>query len=385
MRNNKNPVVFLDSVTHFGGSIKSTVILLNELKNKCEIMVLDIGGCCSEYIEALEYYGIPYQILLPNAKRQIIGGRLLIVRLVKMLQAYREISQIIRLLRKKIVELNPQVVWLNSEKFMFCLGRAVGNKFSTLMFIRGKHSPLKWYCLRDWKRLKLIVGNNSESLNLFRQLNWAKNKLAIVYNGIDINEINNTAELKKGLPDLNRDFKIILPATLIPLKNHTMAIKAFSGFAAIYPDSVLWICGDTPNNLPMDYENSLHKLCTELNLAEKVHFLGWRSDVPAVITKADILILTSTTEGFPRTILEAMALGTPVISTSVGGVPEIIKNGKDGFLVPLNAIEKLTKTLTKLTDVNIRKQLAQNALETVKQRFTVKQQVKKFLNCISEI
>ena len=69
-------------------------------------------------------------------------------------------------------------------------------------------------------------------------------------------------------------------------------------------------------------------------LKEEVIFLGFRDDIPNVLKEVDILVLPSTTEAFPRVVIEGMAMGLPVIGTSVGGIPEAIVHGKTGLVVP---------------------------------------------------
>ena len=83
----KRPIVFFGTVTHFGGSEKSTVALIVELKKTCDVIVLDVSGCCTEYINELEKLGITYEIIFPKAKNIIIGGSSRISRLWRVIIA----------------------------------------------------------------------------------------------------------------------------------------------------------------------------------------------------------------------------------------------------------------------------------------------------------
>ena len=92
----------------------------------------------------------------------------------------------------------------------------------------------------------------------------------------------------------------------------------------------------------------LRALVEELNLKQKVLFLGRRDDVPELMAAADALVLSSRWEGLPGVVLEAMAAELPVVATEVGGTPELIVDGETGFLVPAAAPQELAEALEKL-------------------------------------
>jgi glycosyltransferase involved in cell wall biosynthesis len=82
------------------------------------------------------------------------------------------------------------------------------------------------------------------------------------------------------------------------------------------------------------YEAALHGLTSDLGVGEAVTFLGERTDIPEILRALDVVLVPSWEEPFGRTVIEAMAMGTPVIATSVGGPAEIIRSGRDGLLLP---------------------------------------------------
>jgi glycosyltransferase involved in cell wall biosynthesis len=83
------------------------------------------------------------------------------------------------------------------------------------------------------------------------------------------------------------------------------------------------------------YARQLHRQCDALNLTNRVHFLGFRDDVPALMSLVDVIAHTSTApEPFGRVIVEGMLAGTPVVATAAGGAREIINSGENGLLVP---------------------------------------------------
>ncbi|MGC4085041.1 MAG: glycosyltransferase, partial [Vicinamibacterales bacterium] len=95
-----------------------------------------------------------------------------------------------------------------------------------------------------------------------------------------------------------------------------------------YPGAVAWLVGDGP--LRSSFEAEL----AARDLASSVRVLGTRSDVPALLAAADVLVHPSLEEGFSNALLEGMAAGLPVVATAVGGNPEAIVDGVTGYLVP---------------------------------------------------
>jgi len=380
------PIVFVSSITHYGGSGKCSIDLIKEIKKRHKVVVLDFYGCSDAYIKQLKENDIEYHIVIPHTKRQIIGGRSPISRLWNMLKAAREIKQLIRLLRTKLQEIEPRIIWLISEKTMFCVGRAVGRRYPTIRVVHGQHgaSP-RWYCLWDWKNIGMIVGVNYESIEIFQAFHWAEGKLKVIHNGIDFPAVQTTGEVMEDLPAQNAPVKIVMLANFFPLKAHSVAIKGFAKFCRAGGEGVLWICGDTPNNLGPDYETSLRQLCHSVGAADKIHFLGWRSDAAAIVKHSNILIVTSETEGMPRSVLEAMALGKPVIATRVGGIPEVIRDGVDGILIDVGDDDAVAESLQRLENPDIRREMGLAAQQRIKANFNIKDKAAEFLKCVDKV
>lgn len=78
----------------------------------------------------------------------------------------------------------------------------------------------------------------------------------------------------------------------------------------------------------------LVNLASEMGIAERVHFLGWRKDMVPVYAGLDLLALTSDNEGTPVALIEGMVAGVPVVATAVGGIPDVVRDGTTGRLVP---------------------------------------------------
>ncbi|MDH3891777.1 MAG: glycosyltransferase family 4 protein [candidate division Zixibacteria bacterium] len=118
----------------------------------------------------------------------------------------------------------------------------------------------------------------------------------------------------------------------------------------------------------------------------QIRLPGFSAMVISYLKSADILVNPSYSEGLPNVVLEAMAVGTPVVATAVGGVPELIVNRQSGLLVPAGDSNGLGEAILLLAeDLPIRKRLAENGQQVVRQRFTFEQQAKKLTEVYEEV
>ena len=113
-----------------------------------------------------------------------------------------------------------------------------------------------------------------------------------------------------------------------PAKDYPTMIAAFARLAAERPDSQLVLVGEG------SLKSEVERLVRQGGLAGRVRLLGVRRDVPELLSAADGYVLSSAWEGMPVAVLEASAVGLPIVATSVGGVPEVVEDGTTGLLVP---------------------------------------------------
>lgn len=152
-------------------------------------------------------------------------------------------------------------------------------------------------------------------------------------------------------------------------KGHRYALQALRDV----PEVQLLVIGDGKEREPLE------KLSADLGIVQRVHFLGERSDARQIIGTLDVMVLPSLTEGLPNVILEAFAYKTPVVATAVGGVPELVKDGETGWLVPPRDPCALAQAIREaLLNPEEARRRAENAHRYLLANFTVEKQVERW-------
>jgi glycosyltransferase involved in cell wall biosynthesis len=134
------------------------------------------------------------------------------------------------------------------------------------------------------------------------------------------------------------------------------------------------------------YERALRDHADELGVTDRVVFAGYRGDAARVVAAADVVALPSWTEGLPLVVLEAMALGRPVVATAVGGTPELVADGETGLLVPPRDVAALTAALKRvLDDEGLRNRLGEAGKRRVAERFSSEAMTRDVLAVYDEV
>lgn len=153
-----------------------------------------------------------------------------------------------------------------------------------------------------------------------------KGRISQIYNGVDT-QLFCPGE---GGPKIRTELGIVEDAfiagvvgRLVPIKDHPTLFQAFRQLKDVRPDAYLLVVGDGPER------ERLEQLSTD-----QIIFLGNRPDIPAILQALNVFVLPSVNEGISNTILEAMAVGVPVLAANVGGNPELVEHGVTGTLIP---------------------------------------------------
>lgn len=192
----------------------------------------------------------------------------------------------------------------------------------------------------------------SESLKDFVQRveHAPKEKLFVVRYGIEMKrtapeEFKAARERLRKMLELPEDAQLIgMACRLVEQKGLPYAIKAMSLLIPDYPNAHLVIAGDG------EMMHELKHKAGDLEIADHVHFLGWRSDVPQIMMGLDIFLIPSLWEGFGLVALEAMSKRLPIIASRVSALPEVVSEGETGLLIPPKDPEAIVSALSLLLD-----------------------------------
>jgi glycosyltransferase involved in cell wall biosynthesis len=192
--------------------------------------------------------------------------------------------------------------------------------------------------------------------------------------------------IHNGMPDIAPELRanpsrspvrMAMIARFEPQKDHSTLLYALAGLR--HEQWHLDLIGEGPL-MPQARE-----LSRRLGLGDRVQFWGERMDVAARLAEVQVALLITNWEGFPRSILEAMRAGLPVISSSVGGVGESVRDGETGFTVPRGDIEALReRLLLLLTDPDLRTRMGRRAREYYEHNFTLARMVQRTMAIYQE-
>jgi L-malate glycosyltransferase len=207
-------------------------------------------------------------------------------------------------------------------------------------------------------------------------------KLSVIYNGVEIPGLTTNDEkesLRAQLGIQNGAFVIGCVANIQPIKGFEYLIRAISDLAEKVVELQVILVGGiemSDKNLE-NYFLKLRSMISANHLDGKIHFLGSRRDVPALVSIMDIFVLPSLSEGFSNAIIEAMAAGVAVVATTVGGNGEAVMEGGTGLLVPPADPEALVRALTRLyQDKALRKRMGEAARKRAAENFSISQMVR---------
>lgn len=178
---------------------------------------------------------------------------------------------------------------------------------------------------------RIVAVSESIKKDILKYDKIAPFKVVVIHNGVDITKFNPEGkfhDIRKEFTISDNEIIIGFVGRLVPAKGLQYLIDAFSLLNRELKNIKLLIVGEG------SLLDSLRESVQKNNINEKVIFTGKRHDIPDILSAIDLFIMPSIAEGLPNSLLEAMAMGKPIVATEIGGTPELIKNGFNGLLVP---------------------------------------------------
>jgi L-malate glycosyltransferase len=265
----------------------------------------------------------------------------------------------IKQLRSEILETKPDLIHANSIRAGLTANLAsIGTRLPVFWHIQDE---LKLHPFSIAIRLLVAVSSRTRLIPVSyataesfrgRILQWFGKHVPerIVHNAIEIEKFKYNPEYRPkireelGLDD--NEFVLGIVGQITPRKGQLELIQTFAKACEQMPSSTLLIIGAPMFNKDSVYLEQLKQTVSRLGIQERVKFLGLRKDVPAIMQALDVLVVNSKSEALVVVAIEAMACGTPIIATSVGGTKEIIEHKVNGWLTSFGDEKQLIEALS---------------------------------------
>lgn len=235
-------------------------------------------------------------------------------------------------------------------------------------YIQQNFKTWLWFRVMRLSRT-IITVTEGIAEEISRYGNIPRDKIKAIYNGIDLT--GQAPALSKQ--SLRQEFSFSPDDFLIGTVGNLRAIKG-QRYLVQAVQEILFKDGRAKVVLigSGEEQENLQKLAAQLHISDKIKFLGYRENAGRLIGMFDVFALPSLSEGFPNVLLEAIMAEVPVVAANVGGVPEIVRHGKEALLVNPADVSGLAAAILQLADQpELRSTLVKNALDRVKNHFDI--------------
>jgi glycosyltransferase involved in cell wall biosynthesis len=265
-------------------------------------------------------------------------------------------------------------------------GRIAGRLAGVPVIISTVHNSLKDYEVRSLRRglytaglrltlpfvHRIICVSDANRRDLIDECPAAAVRIQTVYNGVDPSAFPSQPDRQKVRQELGitQGPVLVMIARLTEAKGHRYLLQAFPDLLKTWPQLCCVFVGGG------ELHDSLHRMAIDLGVERACRFVGVREDIADILAAADVVVLPSLSEGFPFVLLEALAMGCPVVASRVNGVPELIEDHKTGLLVPPRDPQALARAIREvLSDSTAASEMGAAGRAVVRERFTVDQMV----------
>ncbi len=311
------PLIFLLEEANFGGTQRQTLeIALRIDKGLFSPEIWTVAGG-EELLFMLKGHDIPVKILRKDPK----------------LRPFLAAFALWRQWRKS----PPMVIHLGTV-FPNIWGRIFGYIFKTPVIVggcKGQGTVRKQYERYLWRLVHAHICDAHSIKTALEDLGVPKNQVHHINNGVNVDFFTPPKHI-------NTEPEILCVGRMVAEKDHTTLLKAFAKVQKQVPKARLHLVGDGY------LLNKMQELSHNLGLQEHVAFHGSSGNVLEHMQAARLFVLSSTSEGTPNALLEAMACGLPIVATAIAGIPDMIENEKQGLLVPPSNADTLASAILRV-------------------------------------
>ena len=361
--NSKIKIVYIITGTGIGGAEKilyHTVTGLNNNHYSVSVCSLKERG---EIARDLERQGIEVHCLKMENKEGFIGWLTTIGSLIRLIPYLRKLQPTIVhsfLFRANIVARIAS--YITSIPIVISSIRVMGGEKNYFHYLERMTSFMVDH---------YITVSESVKDYLVRKSRIPLEKVSVIYNGVNIKE-HNSLKMPNQRVIGAEDKVVITVGRLHTQKGHSYLLQAIAKVQKEISKVKVLVIGEG------EEENNLKNLAKSLDLTDKIIFAGLRVDVEEILPEADLFVLPSLWEGMPNALLEAMALGIPVVATDVGGIPEVVIHEETGILIPPKDSDALASAMIDLLQNNFKAQkMGEAGRDRVEKHFSLARTIEK--------
>ncbi|MBD3178354.1 MAG: glycosyltransferase [Candidatus Latescibacteria bacterium] len=219
----------------------------------------------------------------------------------------------------------------------------------------------------------VITVSRDNRRHLIRQHHLPDRKIRVVYNGIP-DPAGRETERKDHIPGGKGVFRVAVIGSLLRKKGQKEAIE---GLAQLDQEIHLYLAGEG------EMESRLRELTLKLGLENRVHFMGYVDDIFSFLSEMDLLLVPSSIEATPYTVIEGMAMGVPVLASDIFGIPEVIEDGRSGILIQREKLHSAIRSL--FENRSLMEDISREGRKRYEKHFRVEKSIKETMNIYREV
>jgi glycosyltransferase involved in cell wall biosynthesis len=270
-------------------------------------------------------------------------------------------------LRRLLVGVRADVVHAHSGHAAMLAALASRGTRARLILARRVALPLRRNPVTRWKytRADRVIAVSDHVRDALRAGGLGRSRIAVVRSGVDLGLTPSRADdrtLAALGVDRRRPLVVMVSALVPPHKDPETFVAAVASARAAGCDCQALLIGAGP------LAAAAERACRRAGVERLLRLTGYRSDALELLAAADVAVLSSRDEGLGTTLLDAMHAGVPIVATAAGGVPEVVRNGRDGLLVPVGDGAALGAAIARvLADEALRNALVASSRDRVKE------------------
>lgn len=350
--------LFVESYPHVLAGQQHTLLSLLE---RCpEFGILPVVAVTGEgvFAEEIRCRGVDLEIYAYPKALGRYGGAVYRDRGLSRLKLYVQWSRYLWTIRSRLRGSKLAGVYCNDMRGLLTVGLAARSLGLPVVLWDKLDKPHGWL---DWLQLPLVCANPVISQAVTKkyplwQRRYYADRIHVVPNGVDLSRFDCVTADRGLLPGGNDDIRMGIVGSITERKGQDRVLAVFDRALAVTPHLRLFIVGEPTGSV----EDTAYFSSLPLRSHPRVHFLGGRRDIPAVMKALDLLLVPSRHEGMGQVTVEAMAAELPVIGARAGGIPEVVREGETGLLFDGDSPEDLLRCIYLLAgDADLRRCMGQ--------------------------